>query len=513
MNIPPAPSAPPGDAGSAAAATASDSAEPSGSALTALLASLGGEPAPAAPAGPGGKPGTPFAQILFGEVNLPSTAAPARGRMARPAIASALPPAPAEGKKGRSSGAAALPESPAAVLPPRAPAPALEAPAAPLPAPPAFLAPAPAAAPVSAPSAAPIGAPAADSSTAVVAPPAVPPPAVPPDALDVPRPFRLAGALAPAEAVAASTSVPVAAPAIPASASAAAPASAAASPAGPAEQLMTGSPALPPAAGTGPIMSRPAAGRWERRMAPVVATGAKTAGPLPVAARRVEALDSSANKNLLNDNNKGDASGRPEFGMSSAKAVTAMPSSASHPLAATVPAPRGALAAFATGPAAATPAPADGAVTHSAAVQAAIATVVQIADAQATRGEANATAVNLGFKIGDEHLGVRVEMRNGEVRTQFTTDSTDLRAALSHEWQALAPAPTSGAAPFAAPAFVSGHAPPQFDSPGGRGTPRQWDTDFSGGAARPSPKSAKPAPAAILAAPLAASAGRLLTFA
>ncbi len=46
--------------------------------------------------------------------------------------------------------------------------------------------------------------------------------------------------------------------------------------------------------------------------------------------------------------------------------------------------------------------------------------------------------VSLNFKFGAEDLAVRVQLRDGEVHTQFRTDSPELRAALSDEWHALA---------------------------------------------------------------------------
>lgn len=45
------------------------------------------------------------------------------------------------------------------------------------------------------------------------------------------------------------------------------------------------------------------------------------------------------------------------------------------------------------------------------------------------------TAVNLQFSIGDTDLVVRIEHRADEVRATFRTDSSELRAALSSEWQ------------------------------------------------------------------------------
>jgi len=67
----------------------------------------------------------------------------------------------------------------------------------------------------------------------------------------------------------------------------------------------------------------------------------------------------------------------------------------------------------------------------------AVATVVKLAEAQQTRSDANAGSINLGFKFGDEHLGVRVELRSGQIHTQFTTSSPELREALSNQFVSL----------------------------------------------------------------------------
>lgn len=47
-------------------------------------------------------------------------------------------------------------------------------------------------------------------------------------------------------------------------------------------------------------------------------------------------------------------------------------------------------------------------------------------------------SVRLQFSVGDAQLDVRVALHANEVRTQFRTDSAELRQALSHEWQAVA---------------------------------------------------------------------------
>jgi len=52
-------------------------------------------------------------------------------------------------------------------------------------------------------------------------------------------------------------------------------------------------------------------------------------------------------------------------------------------------------------------------------------------------GSGNRSMVHLQFAVGDARLSVQVEMRAGEVRATFRTDSGDLRAALATEWQAM----------------------------------------------------------------------------
>lgn len=47
-------------------------------------------------------------------------------------------------------------------------------------------------------------------------------------------------------------------------------------------------------------------------------------------------------------------------------------------------------------------------------------------------------SVQLKFSVAGEELAVRVELRADEVRTTFRTDSAELRAALTHEWQQVA---------------------------------------------------------------------------
>jgi hypothetical protein len=80
-------------------------------------------------------------------------------------------------------------------------------------------------------------------------------------------------------------------------------------------------------------------------------------------------------------------------------------------------------------PAAPTPAPV---LAHRA-----VETILNVVEAQ-RNGTANASSVNLHFKFGGDDLAVRVQLRGGEVLTQFLTDSAGLRSALTSEWQRMA---------------------------------------------------------------------------
>ena len=64
----------------------------------------------------------------------------------------------------------------------------------------------------------------------------------------------------------------------------------------------------------------------------------------------------------------------------------------------------------------------------------AVEVVLQAAEQLASRDQ---KSVRLQFSVGDARLEVRVELHANEVRTQFRTDSAELRQALSHEWQSV----------------------------------------------------------------------------
>lgn len=65
----------------------------------------------------------------------------------------------------------------------------------------------------------------------------------------------------------------------------------------------------------------------------------------------------------------------------------------------------------------------------------AVEAVLQVTEAAQSREQ---KSVSLQFSVGQENLGVRVELIRGEVRATFHTESAELHAALAHEWQGAA---------------------------------------------------------------------------
>jgi hypothetical protein len=84
-------------------------------------------------------------------------------------------------------------------------------------------------------------------------------------------------------------------------------------------------------------------------------------------------------------------------------------------------------------------------------------------------------SVNLRFSVGDVDLSVRVELHANQVRTTFRTDSPELRAALSQEWEAVA-SNTSGERTLKhVPAFVTASENSSLNSFSGDTSSRQRD--------------------------------------
>jgi hypothetical protein len=149
--------------------------------------------------------------------------------------------------------------------------------------------------------------------------------------------------------------------------------------------------------------------------------------------------------------------------------------------------------------------------------------VVKLVDAQTGRSQAPVSAVSLNFKFGSDDLAIRVEWRNGEVHTQFRTDSVDLRSALASQWQAMAPSAAGRTTQFADPVFSAGgssSAATTGTGPDARqyGQPGSSDLPGQSAGARPQrrttpPRSASPAAVTAASAPPRPTSLRLHTFA
>ena len=83
----------------------------------------------------------------------------------------------------------------------------------------------------------------------------------------------------------------------------------------------------------------------------------------------------------------------------------------------------------------------------------AVATVTNLVDTQFTASMQKSGSVQLRLKFGGEDLSVRVELRGGEVHTDFRTDSAELRAALNREWQTVAGQSSDALRRFVEPVF------------------------------------------------------------
>ncbi len=100
-----------------------------------------------------------------------------------------------------------------------------------------------------------------------------------------------------------------------------------------------------------------------------------------------------------------------------------------------------------------------------AAVRETLAAVVAAIESLEHRASGAASRVDLQFQVGGDDLGVRVEWREGTLHTFFRTDSTELRAALAHEWQSAIPPVVSREFNVAPPVFgASADRSPDFSS-------------------------------------------------
>ncbi len=87
--------------------------------------------------------------------------------------------------------------------------------------------------------------------------------------------------------------------------------------------------------------------------------------------------------------------------------------------------------------------------------QRAVETVLNVVDAQEAKA-GQGGIVKLDFNFGGEALAVHVQMRGGEVHTEFRTNSAELRTALSAEWRAAATQRDPEGVRLVEPVFASG---------------------------------------------------------
>lgn len=153
-------------------------------------------------------------------------------------------------------------------------------------------------------------------------------------------------------------------------------------------------------------------------------------------------------------------------------------------------------------------------VEHSSSANTAVESALQVGDLQASVSQGTQSSVNLRFNVAGEELSVKVALQEGRVHTQFDTASGDLRSALAHEWQAVAPA-TSERGRFAEPVFTGGSRTESEVGQEGRGNQGHDAADAE------EPKGSWPARTtsgsdtgeAVDTAPTAELAGRLQSFA
>lgn len=172
--------------------------------------------------------------------------------------------------------------------------------------------------------------------------------------------------------------------------------------------------------------------RSEARATPAVAAE-NSAAPASAEFPVDTASKNSPEKNFLSAAKPSVTPTRGEAGIGVAELPTAMPPSHPAPLATVHAAvPVAALVEKLPAPDAPVLTQATVAVAHRA-----VETVTQVVESQAASRLQPVPSVQLRFKVGGEELAVRVEMRDGEVRTEFRTDNAELRSALAQEWRAV----------------------------------------------------------------------------
>jgi len=127
--------------------------------------------------------------------------------------------------------------------------------------------------------------------------------------------------------------------------------------------------------------------------------------------------------------------------------------------------------AFVAAPAAAEPAPMPE-LTAATLAHRAVETVTNVVEAQEASKLQPVPSVQLKFRIGSDDLAVRVELRDGVVRTEFRTNSSELRTAIDQEWKAVTAQPST-ALRYLDPVFSSAGGSTSNNNAFSQGNPQQ----------------------------------------
>ena len=82
-----------------------------------------------------------------------------------------------------------------------------------------------------------------------------------------------------------------------------------------------------------------------------------------------------------------------------------------------------------------------------------LAAVISAVDAIERRADVQQKSVDLNFHVGNEKLGLRVELKDGAVHTTFRTESPEMNSALAREWHAVVPTAFAREVRLAEPVF------------------------------------------------------------
>ncbi len=113
--------------------------------------------------------------------------------------------------------------------------------------------------------------------------------------------------------------------------------------------------------------------------------------------------------------------------------------------------------------------------TPVATVRETMAAVISAVEALERKSDVQQKSVDLQFHVGDEKLGLRVELRDGTVHTTFRTESSEMNGALTREWQAVVQPALARDIRLADPVFNSSNSAQGDSAFGslGQGTPHQ----------------------------------------